>query len=308
VSGCFFDIFDDLTRLELTPGVFEARMSAASGSVPMGGFLLAQAVLSAAATVGDGGAVHALHGRFPQAGIADEPVVFRVEAVRDGRSFGSRLVRAMQGDRILLLADVSFRTDVAVQTGAMARNTRQPADPAGADRVELRWARPPAVPLAGDPDEAPAQTPVATYPLFARYFDVRAASAASTIPAQTFHPFWIRHREQLPDDAGRHAAGLAHLTDVGMSGSALPPSTPMRGRFGSVTLDHAVWFHVPCRLDEWLHVAVEPTFAGDGRVFARGEVRTRDGTLVASTAQEAWRGSSPAGNPERGARRRENAG
>ncbi len=273
--------FAEFPHAELEPGRFVARVPSPSGVLLPGGFLLAQAVTAAWSTVDDPNVVHALHARFPQAGAVDEDVEIVVERLRDGRSFSSRLVRVLQRERILLLGDVSFQR-MAPQD-APHGVPHAPDDPP--------WSRPPSPALSDEPEAAPPGTPVATVASVARHFDVRAGADESTTGrAETFHPFWIRHREQLPDVPHLHAAALAYVTDVGMSGSALPPGTRFGDRFGSVTLDHAVWFHRPCRLDDWLHVSVEPTAAGEQRVFARGEIRTRDGVIVASTAQEAWLG------------------
>ncbi len=279
--------FAEFPHVEREPGRFVARVPAPTGSLLPGGFLLAEAVTAASTTVDDGAVVHALHGRFPQGGVIDEEVEIVVETVRDGRSFASRLVRVVQQDRILLLADVSFRA--AVPTGAPdGAHDDAPGSAPGA----RAWSRAPSPGLGVEPEAAPVGTPVASFPAFARHFDVRAGTDDTTTGrAQTFHPFWIRHRGGLPDDPHLHAAALAYVTDVGMSGSALPPDTRLGDRFGSVTLDHAVWFHRPCRLDDWLHVSVEPMAMGDHRVFARGEIRARDGVIVASTAQEAWLGN-----------------
>ena len=236
-----------------------------------GGFLLAEAVLAAGRSLADAATVHSLHARFHRPGDLEAPVAIDVEETSDGRSFAARRVVITQSDRLVVSASLSF-------------HRRQPGPATG--RVDLGG--------VFDVDHASSDTPVATFAAFGAFFDVRAGSPATVSrradgvgpPASTFHPFWIRHRRGIGADPVAHAAGLAFVTDVGVSGSVHPPGTPMKARFGSVSLDHALWFHQPARLDDWLLVSVEPQAVASGRGFAHGSVCDRGGVLVASFAQE----------------------
>lgn len=237
-----------------------------------GGYLIAQAVLAAAATQDDRRHPHALHARFIRPGVVRTPIDIEVTRTSQGRSFSVRDVRILQGDDAVLTACVSF-------------HAATPEHPSVRRTITSDF------PL---PDDAPERTPVGRFPAYEDRFETRAASHASTArtegsdgpSATTFHPYWIRHRGPIPDDPIMHLAALSFISDVGVSGSAHPPGTPLRDRFESVTLDHGLWLHHPAKVDEWMLIEVSPQAWGSGRGFANGTIHDGAGHLLASFAQE----------------------
>jgi acyl-CoA thioesterase II len=242
------------------------------GTRILGGYLLSQSVLAAQRTVSAQFSLHALHATFHGAGRPSAPLSADIEITRDGRAFSSRRVVVRQPDRLVATIDLSYHSPDTEHDCGMV------------------------VALDGvfDPELATEHTPARSFDGYDD-FDVRAANAATTSrapdgsgsPATTFHPYWVRHRGPVQLDATQQLAALTFITDVAVTGSAHPVGTPMRERFGTVTLNHAVWFHAPARLNEWTLIDAQPVTASAGRGLALGSVKDRHGALLATFAQEA---------------------
>jgi acyl-CoA thioesterase-2 len=117
-------------------------------------------------------------------------------------------------------------------------------------------------------------------------FDVRAARPAGHVDRRVMHPYWIRATGAVPHDRDVHEAIVGLLTDIGVSASASPPGTPFRESRNAVSLDHALWWHRPPRVDQWLRLDAEPIVNHGGRGLARGTVCDVDGVVIASFSQE----------------------
>ena len=242
---------------------FVAELPDAGMDRAFGGHLVGLAIRAAASTVPDvtAPAPHAVHARFVRSGRTGEPVRLLVDRVHDGRTIAVRRLTAVQGSRTLLTADLSFH---AAEEGehwqAQQPRLRVP------ERAVFS-------PLAGAAPLAP--------------FEIRAEHEHQRGAPARLHPFWARLRTPLPvEDPVLHSCALAILTDVGVTGSARRPGSPLRVQRAAVTLDHALWLHGPFRTDEWVQVAVSPVLNAGSRGLARGEVFREDGTLVASFGQE----------------------
>ncbi|NKY39676.1 acyl-CoA thioesterase [Cellulomonas septica] len=242
-----------------------------------GGQVLAQALLAAGRTVDPDRLPHSLHGYFLRAGVVTEPISFAVERLRDGRSFTARRTHALQGGAPILSLIASFQTE---QDGVDYADEMPDGVPAPEDV-------PSALDLLGTIDH-----PAAKFWAQESAFDVRHVDgsiylgrAAEVTGRQQV---WFRARDPLPDDRLLHRALLAYACDQVM----LEPVLRRSGRswvtpgMSIASLDHAMWWHRDARVDDWLlYVQTSPSAQG-GRGLGAARVFTRDGTLVASIAQE----------------------
>ncbi|OLT30681.1 hypothetical protein BJF79_38515 [Actinomadura sp. CNU-125] len=255
----------DITRLFELTALGEDSFLATAPSVGrprlFGGQVAGQSLRAACLTAG-GRPPHSLHAYFIRPGMPDEPLTLDVARTRDGRSFSTRHVTASQGGKPILELIASFH---------------EPED--GFD-----WQP---EPPSGTP--APETLPPAELPAFFKHpvgFDIRAVNPPAEGEFRIPHPFWIRASRPVGDDPALHACLVAYLTDMGMVSSARAPGSP-RELVTAVTLDHAVWFHRPPRVDQWLLYSADPVTNHAARGLARGTLHTADGTLLASIAQEA---------------------
>lgn len=229
-----------------------------------GGQLLAQAV-AVAALDAPGKQVKSLHALFPREGELSEPVTYRVARPHDGRSFASRQIAADQDGRVILTASVSLHV---AETGP--------------DLQE------PMPEVAAPEDLAPADLSMIP-------FDTRVEGGVdlgdrAEGPAR--FRFWLRAPASLADDAALHQGLLAHATDLTLIGTALRPLSGLSqadspDRLHTAVTSHTLWFHAPFRMDEWILLSQTSPRLGGARAFGQGHAFTRDGTLVASYAQEA---------------------
>jgi acyl-CoA thioesterase-2 len=247
-----------------------------------GGHFLGQATAAACATVGPDKRLHSLHAYFLRAGIASEPLDYDVVVVRDGRSFCTRRVVASQSKGPAFELTASFC--VAEEGPPIA--AEPPADFAALPEPESLPTYQEAM-AAHDPLPFPAEWALAD-----RGLDIRLVNApwspAGPSPRGGIR-YWSRTPAALPDDPALHAAIFAYLSDDSISDNVLVPfgvtwSTPDTM---VVSLDHALWFHRPFRMDRWHLIEQRPVVAHGGRGLAHGEVFDRDGVLVASFTQEA---------------------
>ena len=244
-----------------------------------GGQVIGQALMAATMTVDPNRPNHSLHGYFMRPGDATQPVLYRVERDRDGGSFTTRRVVAIQHGKPILNLAASFH----VPEGGLAHQDSMPDVPAPEDLEpeEVIAARMgDALPEAfrdwlkmPRPVEMRATTP---RPPFDR---------SERTPEQTI---WIRARGRLPDDPAIHRAALAFASDMGLLGTSMVPHgkafTDPDMQFAS--LDHALWVHDDFRMDDWLLYMMDSPWAGGARGFNRGRIFTRDGRMVANVAQE----------------------
>lgn len=218
-----------------------------------GGQVAAQALMAAGRTVDADRPPHSLHGYFLRAGDAGRPTVFRVERDRDGRSYSARRVVALQDGKVIFSMSASFHVTE--------------------DGRDLQ-ASP--VPQAPPPDTLPT----GTVP--------RLASFEARQPPQP-HPeafwptrFWARCTADLGDEPLVHAAALTYLSDIltGLAPLRDERWTPMS------SIDHAVWFHRPARLDDWVLLDLVPHTVAGGRGWYTGTVSSADGVVRVSLTQE----------------------
>jgi len=243
-----------------------------------GGQVIGQALVAANRTV-EGRKAHSLHAYFLRAGDPAVPIIYEVDRIRDGGSFSTRRVVAIQhGHAIFSMAASFHKEEDGLEHQMPMPDVPPPEDlPSEAELKEELIGRVPEPVKAYWQHERPIEIrPVDV----SRYF-----SRDQKAPSQLV---WIKATGTLGDDLALHQCVLAYASDFTLLDTALIA----HGRFVFdpnlmlASLDHAVWFHEPFRADEWLLYAQDSPSSGASRAFCRGTLFTRDGRLVASTAQE----------------------
>jgi acyl-CoA thioesterase-2 len=274
------DLLDLLTLKPLGDDRFEGPRKVDGIGRVFGGQVIAQTLVAAQSTVGDERPAHSLHAYFLRGGSEDHPLEIAVERVFDGGSFSNRRITATQQGKAVLAASVSFHKR---EDGPGHQAARMPDVPPP-EELEAEH-----VLLARYWDEiADSAPPIILRP---RPVEVRAVDPGALLdrrPGPPVQNVWFKVRAPLPDDPLIHRAILAYWTDMRlMATSLLPhPLAFARGDVRGASLDHALWFHAEARVDDWLLYAMESPWSGGARGLNHGRIFTRDGTLVASVAQE----------------------
>ena len=247
-----------------------------------GGQAVGQAVIAAARTVPADRPVHSIHGHFLYPGDTSSPVEYHVERSRDGGSFTSRLVRAVQGGRTIFTATASFQ---GIEDGLSHQiRDREPAVlpedlPDFTDTLSAEQ-------LAGSGWLEQLFSGIAAEFRFPEEYPRLAVKRGETrAPRQRA---WVRSPEPLGDDPVIHAGAFGYISDLFLLSSALPPHaiTTDGAELQLASLDHTIWFHEPFRIDEWHLYEQEGSWMGHSRGLCRGHLYNREGTLVATTMQE----------------------
>ena len=266
----------DLEELEVN--VFRGRSPQENRQRVFGGQVAGQALVAAGRTV-DRGTVHSLHAYFLRPGDPSTPILYLVDRIRDGRTFTTRRVVAIQHGQAIFHLSASFQPDEAgPEHGLPMPEAPDPETlPSLAD-----WLAPRLV----DVSEGLRQWFTRDRPIEVRPVD----------PMDPFHPVprpprqlvWIRASGRLPDPLLVHQCVVAYASDLTLLDTATLPHAIAWNDPGYVmaSLDHAMWFHRPFRADEWLLYAQESPAAHGARGFTTGHLFTRDGRLVISVAQE----------------------
>ena len=253
-----------------------------------GGQVVGQALSAATQTVPPDRAVHSLHGYFLRSGDATKPIVYLVDSSRDGRSFTTRRVVAVQeGETILTLA-ASFQID---EPGFEHQDAEMPDVPPPDGLLSERDLG--SGFLRTLPDQVVAKIPsamrgrfTADWPIEIRPVDPVDPLAPAKRPPRNC--VWFRTNGALPDDPAIHRYLLAYASDFHLLGTSLLPhgATWLQPTMQVASLDHAMWFHRPVRFDDWLLYAMHSPASGGARGLVSGRFFTRDGKLVASTMQQ----------------------
>lgn len=244
-----------------------------------GGQVLAQALLSASRTVPSERQPHSLHAYFLRPGDMKEKISFHVDRLRDGKSFNTRRVTAMQHGAAILNLATSFQV---AETG-LSHQIPMPEVPAPEDcltRAQL---------AEKYQDSIPAEMRARASRPFA--IDMRPVE-----PENFMHPVkgapirrvWIRLNESLPKDYPWHMHMLAYASDMTLLETSLRPHgvSMFTPNLQIASLDHSMWFHRPLRMDQWMLYAQDSPSSSASRGFSRGSIFSRSGELLVSVAQE----------------------
>ena len=239
-----------------------------------GGLVLAQSVMAAGRTT-DRGTIHSLHAYFLRAGKPIEPIDYMVERIREGRNFLTRRVTAIQGGHTIFEASVSFTSPEEGISHQMSMPAAPPPEgqkswwealqlPPGpeASRRRSRWNNP---------------------------IDIRLGSAETHLKGPDGLPrraVWAMPSSMLPEDPLIHAAAMVYTSDSGMVATVAHAYGLWTPGGATASLDHAMWWHHPPRFDDWLLYVTDSPAAHNARALTWGHMYRRDGTLVASVAQE----------------------
>jgi acyl-CoA thioesterase-2 len=234
-----------------------------------GGQVAGQSLVSAVRTVEPNFLVHSLHGYFIRPGDSSAPTIFIVERLRDGGSFCTRRVNAIQYGQTIFSMSASFQTD---QEGIHHQDV---------------------MPSAPPPDDLPGLKSVkvfddAGFKQFEEW-DIRIVprDQLTTLPGKASQQqVWFRHRDPLPDDPVLHICALAYMSDLTLLGSAQVTHLDVREHLQVASLDHAMWFMRAFRADEWLLYDQSSPSASGGRALCQGKIFTQTGEMVAAVMQE----------------------
>jgi acyl-CoA thioesterase-2 len=271
-----------LAILDLEPleqNLFRGRSPDAGWQRVYGGQVLGQALVAAVRTVEEPRLAHSMHAYFLLGGDPAVPIIYEVERIRDGSSFTTRRVKAIQHGRAIFAMSVSFQKP---ETG-FDHQARMPDVPA--------------------PEELPSEQEIATalvrhmpenmraYWERERPIEMRPVEIRRYLRREKAEPvqhIWMRANGRLPDDPKLHQCVLAYASDFTLLDTALIAHAKLLfdKDIQLASLDHALWLHRPFRADDWLLYAQDSPSASSARGLCRGNVFTRDGVLVASTTQE----------------------
>ncbi len=273
------DLLTILDLEELDLNLFRGRSPQAGWQRVYGGQVIGQALVAAVRTVDASRPPHSMHAYFLLPGDPKVPIIYDVDRMRDGKSFTTRRVTARQHGHPIFSTLVSFHANEP----GLDHQAKMPKVPSPEDLPNETQMREKLLPTMPDPVRRyyERERPIELRPVeFDRY-------GGKKYPDGRFH-VWIKATGRLPDDLAIHQCVLAYASDMTLLDAALAPHgrTLFEKEFMAASLDHALWLHRPFRADDWLLYAQDLPNLHGSRGFSRGLIFTRDGTLVASVAQE----------------------
>ncbi|CAI8186939.1 MAG: Acyl-CoA thioesterase 2 [Flavobacteriaceae bacterium] len=273
------ELIDLITLEKKSKNTFEGQNFQTSWGRVFGGQVLAQALHAAYQTVPKDRFAHSLHGYFILGGNLDLPITYEVDIIRDGKSFTTRRVVAFQEGRAIFNMSASFQL---VQSG-----------------VDHQFSMPNYIPpekLLSDLEQLEVQnTDPEAYNRFKKikpevieFRPVEKLTLRDDVDAPAESNYWFRSKESTPFGLDLQHQLLAYISDYGLLRTATLPHKKELGQGPTfyTSIDHAIWFHRPFSLEEWLLYAMDSPSASCSRGFSRGTIFDREGLLVASTAQE----------------------
>lgn len=271
------DVLDlDASRARTTEDIFTGRSHSMPTGRIYGGQVLGQSLLAAERTMPPDRAAHSMHGYFLRPGDSAQGVTISVDRIHDGRSFSTRRAQAYQNGVPIFSMIASFQDEAPglEHAAPMPTGIPEPEDllpdedlVSGAGATALRMLT-----------ERPVDTRHVQSPIYLTADGERAAHQA----------VWMRMRAPMPDDQRLHRAALAYLSDMTIQESILRAHGVAWATPGLkvASLDHAMWWHRPVRVDDWMLFVQKSPNARGGRGLATGRIYSRDGVLAASVTQE----------------------
>lgn len=279
MSQALTNLLELLQLEQLEQGLFRGMSEHIGLPQVYGGQVIGQALSAARYTVPEDRTVHSFHSYFLYPGDPEKAIIYDVENLRDGKSFSTRRVKAIQNGRPIFYLTASYHSD---QPGFDHQNE---------------------MPNVVGPESLASETDLAKQ--FAhllpsklketlcgdKAIEVRPVNIINPLQPQKAEPkqyLWMRANGKLPDNQLLHQYILGYASDWGFLTTALHPHgvSLMTPNFQVATIDHSIWFHRPVKMDEWLLFAIESPSASSSRGLVRGEIYAQDGTLVATAVQE----------------------
>lgn len=274
MSKALANLIDNIHLEKIEINIFRGvTLDSARGDI-YGGQVLAQAINAGQRTVGSPFVLHSLHAYFLRSGDADVPIIYEVDRIRDGRTFVTRRVVAIQHGRAIFNVSLSYQ----LREDGMEHQVQMP-------RV------PPPEELISDQvfyQEVLSDNVNTFYEWPIEYRQVDPIDPRNLKPSLQNTYIWFKADGHLADDLTQHQELLAYASDNHVLVTALLPHglTSWNSDIRMASLDHAIWYHRDFRVDEWLLYEIQSTVASGGRGFARGNIFDREGRLVASAIQE----------------------
>jgi acyl-CoA thioesterase II len=273
------DLIQILTLERLEDNLFRGARAREGWQRVYGGQVLGQALAAATATVDPGRVIHSLHGYFLLAGDPEHEIVYDVERIRDGGSFNTRRIKAIQHGQAIFAMSASFhRLEDGYDHQLQMPDVPAPETlPSAKDLIGKMMAHLPENMRAYWNREHPIDVRI-----------VDPSRYTSREPRAAEQAVWLKTNGALPDTANLHQAVLAYASDFTLLDTALVAHGKLLfdRDIQLASLDHAMWFHRPFRADDWLLYAQDSPSAFGARGYCRGAIYNRAGQLVASTVQE----------------------
>lgn len=278
-------ILQDLVNLldleTLETHLFRGQSRDLGGKSVFGGQVIGQALVAANRTINSGEA-HSLHAYFLRPGDMTRPIVYEVDRVRDGRTFTTRRVQAIQNGQPILSMMASFQNPEQ----GLEHQVTMPTVPPPEKLTSLRDLNDQWIQQAGDVSDRVFHT--LTRELAIEFKPVAPWNPLAADVQQPSQQIWFRAAGKLPDDQMLHRCVLAYASDFNLLSTALRPHG--QGWFDEhmvvASIDHAIWFHRKVRVDDWLLYSMDSPTSQGARGMSRGLIFDRSGQLVASVAQE----------------------
>lgn len=276
-------VLDELQALlklnKIDKGTYQGQSQDLGFRALFGGQVMGQALSAAQETVSDKRIIHSLHSYFLRAGDASKPVIYEVEEIRNGSSFSTRRVEALQNDRTIFYMTASFQQP----EDGLNHQDSMPKVPPPEDLSSFREF------MFENQEFLPksvrkkflAETPIEIRPIQKyNWFQPKKMPAVCQS--------WMKTNGTLSDDLRHHHCMLAYASDFQFLPTSLKPhgASFFLPNFQIATVDHAMWFHRPFRFDDWLLYCIDSPSASNGRGLVRGQIFNTQGELVASTMQE----------------------
>ncbi|CAH0995197.1 Acyl-CoA thioesterase 2 [Emticicia aquatica] len=267
-----------LSLEKIEQNIFRGENYQAPWKRVFGGQVLAQSLYAAYQTVPEDRILHSMHGYFILAGDISMPILYEVDRIRDGGSFTTRRVNAIQNGKAIFSMGASFQ---AMQDGIDHQISMPNVPPPEALVSDLTL-------LEAFKDKAPEFYKNFSHPRPLEFRPVEKINPLKPQPQQPFRHVWIKANGILPDDLKLHQIILAYASDYNLLGTATLPHLDViqLNNVFMASLDHAMWFHRDFRIDQWLLYALDSPSASNSRGFTRGNFFTEEGKLVASVVQE----------------------